>query len=68
MNRAGKITGTIWFSECIGFIRVEQSDKEVRYYVGYIDHDDFTIGAYEIALWGSKFPKKVGDVLFSQEG
>lgn len=67
MNRAGRVAETVWYGNCIGIVKVEQADKEIKYYIGYVDYEDLTEGAYEIALWGFEFPKEAAEIIFARE-
>lgn len=58
-----KVLDAIWFNK-VGIVRVEDEYDGIKYYVKDVDGLNEEDDMWNIAYWGSTFPKNAGDVLF----
>lgn len=58
-----KILGAIWFNK-VGIVRVEDEHDGIKYYIKEVDGLNEEEDPWNIAYWGSSFPKAAGEVLF----
>ena len=61
-----KVNDVIWFAgiSTVGLVQVDDEYEGIKYYIGAANGLDEEVDKEYISVWGARFPKNVGDILF----